>query len=136
MNKKKIIAFFSVLTILIASVLTGCKSQEDRQKAVIQAFGIHETEDVSIENYDDDFGLWHDQSINLSTQKDLEQFADENLMVPVTITDETDPPQKDDPEVLYREISFKYRNGNQEIYGKFFISNNGGINKVLLLIYG
>ena len=47
MNKKKIIAFFSVLIILIASVLTGCKSQEDRQKAVIQAFGIHETEDVS-----------------------------------------------------------------------------------------
>ena len=77
------------------------------------------------------------QNLNeLYEQKDFDRFVNENIMVPVTITDGDDPPQKADPEVLYREISFKYRNGNQEIYGKFFISNNGGINKVLLLIYG
>ena len=132
MNKKKIIAFFSVLTILIASVLTGCKSQEDRQKAVIQAFGIHETEDVSIENYDDDFGLWHDQSMNLSTQKDLEQFADENLMVPVTITEESDQEYKTGEKIHI--IKIEYTNGSQKVYGRFSVRND--INYISLNIYG
>ena len=139
MTKKKIIVSVSILIAVI--IMTGLavffyqqQSQQRLQKA-IQTFGIHETDDISISDYDK-YGLWDDQSLSISTQKDFDRFVNENIMVPVTITDEADPPQKDDPEVLYREISFKYSNGNQEIYGKFFINQNGGINKVLLLIYG
>ncbi len=139
MTKKRIIVSVSILIAVV--IMTGLaiffyqQQRLQRRQKAIQTFGIHETDDISISDYDK-YGLWGDQSLSISTQKDFDRFVNENIMASVTITDETDPPQKADPEVLYREISFKYRNGNQEIYGKFFISNNGGINKVLLLIYG
>ena len=85
-----------------------------------------------VENYDDDFGLWHDQSMNLSTQKDLEQFADENLMVPVTITEESDQEYKTGEKIHI--IKFEYTNGSQKVYGSFSVRND--INYISLNIYG
>ena len=132
MNKKKTVIIFSVL---IAAVIIVCLAMSvfNRQKlqrlqTAIQTFGIHETDDIIICDYDR-YGLWNDQSLSLSTQKDFELFINENIMVPITITDESDKQP-------YRVISFKYVNGNQTIYGDFFISSNDETNQVLLLIYG
>lgn len=70
--------------------------------------------------------------MNLSTQKDLEQFADENLMVPVTITEESDQEYKTGEKI--RIIKFEYTNGSQKVYGRFSVRND--INYISLNIYG
>ena len=69
-------------------------------QTAIQNFGIYETDDITISDYDR-YGLWGDQSLQLSTPKD-----------------------------------FEYTNGNQKIYGRFFVQSNSEICNVLLRIYG
>ena len=139
MTKKKIIAVFSIL-IVIAAIIAVCIamsfSNKQRLQTTIQNFGIHETDDVTICNYDDNSGLWHDQTINLSTQKDFDLFVNENIMAPVTVTDEEDTNLRSDPQAIRHVISFEYINGSQTIYGKFTANSNSEMNYISLSIYG
>lgn len=139
MTKKKIIAVFSIL-IVISAVIAVCIamsfSNKQRLQTTIQNFGIHETDDVTICNYDDNSGLWHDQTINLSTQKDFDQFVNENIMMPVTVADEEDTNLRSDPQAIRHVISFEYINGSQTIYGKFTANSNSEMNYISLSIYG
>ena len=139
MTKKRIIIIVSILTvaiiILFFAVLFFNNQKQRKYQTVIQNFGINETDDVSVSDYEK-FGLWNDQILHLSTQKDFDRFVDENIIVPVTITDESDLQFKTDVVFSIHVISFEYINGNQKIYGKFNIHSNSDVNYVSLNIYG
>ena len=139
MTKKKMITIVSILT---AAIIITCfvaftvhKQKMQKLQIAIQNFGIYETDDITISNYDR-YGLWGDQSLKLSTTKDFENFVDENIIVPVTIRDESDLQQKTDVGFSMHVIDFEYTNGNQKIYGKFFVQSNSEIYNVLLIIHG
>ena len=139
MTKKIMITIVSILT---AAIIIVCfvvfavyKSKVQELQTATQNFGIYETDDIIISDYDR-YGLWGDQSLQLSTNKDFEDFVDENIIVPVTITDESDPQHKTDMGFSIHVIDFEYTNGNQKIYGQFFVKSNSEIYDVLLIIYG
>ena len=101
-------------------------------QTAIQNFGINETDDISISDYDK-FGMWNDQILQLSTQKDFDRFADENIIGSITITAESDSQVG---EISIHSVSFEYINGNRKIYGTFTMRNNSDMNYVSLNIYG
>ncbi|MCR5250576.1 MAG: hypothetical protein K6E50_08225 [Lachnospiraceae bacterium] len=81
-----------------------------------------------ISQYDDNMGLWNDQSLDLSTKKDLQLFVKENIMVPVTLKNETGSQDSTSDQA----VSFEYVYGNNKVYGRFsagsigeFFSNMG-----------
>ena len=130
MTKKKTVMIISIILAAVIATFTGVFifHKQKLQKS-IQDFGIQETDDITISDYDGNIGLWNDQILYLSTQKDLDRFADENIIVPITITDESDSQSG-------HVISFEYTNGNQKIYGRFSTSSNSETNNVTLQIYG
>lgn len=140
MSKKIIISVVSILTvaILIAGLVFFIINRQNERKLQngLQIYAIEETDDIVIENYSNNIGLWNDQFLNISTQKDFDRFVAENIMVPVTVTDESDTHSNTDPEITYHVISFEYANGNQKIYGRFSMHSNSDINYVSLIIYG
>ncbi len=138
MTKKRII---TIVSILIAAVILVCfaviffnRQNQQKMQTAIQNFGINETDDISILDYDK-FGLWNDQILQLSTQKDFDRFASENIIGAVKITAESDS-QVEPNGVSIQVISFECINGNRKIYGKFVMSSNSDINNVSLKIYG
>ncbi len=59
MTKKKIIAVLSILIVIAAVIAAGLAISvynKQRLQTTIQNFGIHETDDVTICNYDDNSG--------------------------------------------------------------------------------
>ena len=128
MTKKKIVMIISILIAAVIVAFTGVFifHKQKLQKG-IQDFGIHETDDITISDYDDNIGLWNDQILYLSTQKDFDLFVEENIIVPITITDESDSQSG-------HVILFEYTNGNRKIYGRFSASSNSEINNVSLQI--
>lgn len=91
--------------------------------------------DITISDYDK-FGLWNDQILQISTQKDFDRFTDENVIGLVTITDESDSQSKTDVGYSIHVISFEYIIDNKKIYGKFSMYSNSDINYVSLNIHG
>ena len=139
MNKKKVVI---ILSLLIIAVIIVCfaisifnKQKQQGLQIAIQTFGINETDDITISDYDK-FGLWNDQIIQISTQKDFDRFTDENIIGMVTITDESDSQFKTDVGSSIHVISFEYINDNKKIYGKFSMYSNSDINYVSLNING
>lgn len=139
MNKKKVVI---ILSILIIAVIIVCfaisifnKQKRQGLQTAIQTFGINETDDITISDYDK-FGLWNDQILQISTQKDFDRFTDENVIGLVTITDESDSQPKTDVGYSIHVISFEYINDNKKIYGKFSMYSNSDINYVSLNIHG
>ena len=136
MTKKSIIIFVSILTaaiiIVCFAVLFFNKQKQQNMQTAIQNFGINETNDISISDYDK-FGMWNDQILQLSTQKDFDRFADENIIGSITITAESDSQVG---EISIHSISFEYINGNRKTYGTFTMRNNSDMNYVSLNIYG
>ena len=139
MNKKKVVIILSVLIIAVIIVCFAISifNKQKRQglQTAIQTFGISETDDITISDYDK-FGLWNDQILQISTQKDFDRFTDENIIGLVTITDESDSQFNMDVGLSIHEISFEYINDNQKIYGKFSMYSNSNINYVSLNING
>ena len=139
MNKKKVVIILSVLIIAVIIVCFAIsifiKQKRQGLQTAIQTFGINETDDITISDYDK-FGLWNDQILQISTQKDFDRFTDENIIGLVTITDESDSQFKTDVGSSIHVISFEYINGNQKIYGKFSMYSNSDINYVSLNING
>ena len=140
MTKKIII---SVVSILATAVIIGClamflfhRQNERKLQTGMEEFGIQKTDDIIIENYENNGGLWNDQSLDLSTQKDFDQFVGENIMAPVTVTDESDSQSKTNPEDSNHVISFEYNIDNQEIHGRFSMRSSSETNYVTLLING
>ena len=136
MTKKRII---TIVSILIAAVIVVCfavmffnRQNQQKMQTAIQNFGINETDDISILDYDK-FGLWNDQILQLSTQKGFDRFADENIIGAITITAESDSQVG---EISIHSISFEYINGNRKIYGGFTMRSNSDINLISLKIYG
>ena len=139
MNKKKVVI---ILSILIIAVIIVCfaisifnKQKRQGLQTAIQTFGINETDDITISDYDK-FGLWNDQILQISTQKDFDRFTDENVIGLVTITDESDSQSKTDVGYSIHVISFEYIIDNKKIYGKFSMYSNSDINYVSLNIHG
>ena len=136
MTKKRIIIIVSILTaaiiIVCFAVLFFYKQKQQKIQTAIQNFGINETDDISISDYDK-FGLWNDQILQLSTQKGFDRFADENIIGAITITAESDSQVG---EISIHSISFEYINGNRKIYGTFTMRSNSDTNYVSLNIYG
>lgn len=139
MNKKKVVIILSVLIIAVIIVCFAISifNKQKRQglQTAIQTFGINETDDITISDYDK-FGLWNDQILQISTQKDFDRFTDENVIGLVTITDESDSQSKTDVGYSIHVISFEYINDNKKIYGKFSMYSNSDINYVSLNING
>ena len=143
MTKKIVITVVSILAALAATVIIACfavflinRHNAQKLQAGLENFAIHQTDDITIFSFDDNIGLWGDQSLNLSTQKDFDQFVDENLNVPVTITDESDSQSSSNPEVSWHVIKFEYISGNQKIFGRFTVNSNSETNYVSLKING
>ena len=135
MTKKRIIIIGFILTaaiIVCFAVLFFNKQKQQKMQTAIQNFGIIETDDISISDYDK-FGLWNDQILQLSTQKGFDRFADENIIGSITITTESDSQVG---EISIHSVSFEYINGNRKIYGTFTMRSNSDINFVSLKIYG
>ena len=135
MTKKRIIIIGFILTaaiIVCFAVLFFYKQKQQKMQTAIQNFGIIETDDISISDYDK-FGLWNDQILQLSTQKGFDRFADENIIGSITITTESDSQVG---EISIHSVSFEYINGNRKIYGTFTVRSNSDINFVSLKIYG
>ena len=136
MTKKRIIIIVSILTATIIIVCFAAmffnKQKQRKMQTAIQNFGINETDDISISDYDK-FGLWNDQILQLSTQKGFDRFADENIIGAITITAESDSQVG---EISIHSVSFEYINGNRKIYGGFTMRSNSDINLVSLKIYG
>jgi len=135
MTKKRIIIIGFILTaaiIVCFAVLFFYKQKQQKMQTAIQNFGIIETDDISISDYDK-FGLWNDQILQLSTQKGFDRFADENIIGSITITTESDSQVG---EISIHSVSFEYINGNRKIYGTFTMRSNSDINFVSLKIYG
>ena len=135
MTKKRIIIIGFILTaaiIVCFAVLFFYKQKQQKMQTAIQDFGIIETDDISISDYDK-FGLWNDQILQLSTQKGFDRFADENIIGSITITTESDSQVG---EISIHSVSFEYINGNRKIYGTFTVRSNSDINFVSLKIYG
>ncbi len=135
MTKKRIIIIGFILTaaiIVCFAVLFFYKQKQQKMQTAIQNFGIIETDDISISDYDK-FGLWNDQILQLSTQKGFDRFADENIIGSITISTESDSQVG---EISIHSVSFEYINGNRKIYGTFTMRSNSDINFVSLKIYG
>ena len=139
MNKKKVVIILSVLIIAVIIVCFAISifNKQKRQglQTAMQTFGINETDDITISDYDK-FGLWNDQILQISTLKDFDRFTDENIIGLVTITDESDSQFNMDVGLSIHEISFEYINDNKKIYGKFSMYSNSDINYVSLNING
>mgnify|MGYP003563442106 FL=1 len=89
-----------------------------------QEFHIRVTDDLTLEEYFQ-IGFHEDRRLNLSTQKDLQAFLDENILSAAAITET-------EQESLYTKTKFEYASGNETVYGTF--TELGEVNAVSLFL--
>ena len=128
-KKSFIVIPIILLTIITIVCIASYFYHKSEKEQAIQTFGINETEELIIDDYSR-VGLWNDQFFDISTQKSFDQFVNENITVPVIITDDKDEPLAKG----LHTISFKYNIGNETIYGDFFIFSDKKTNSVTLRI--
>ncbi len=84
---------------------------DEKLQMMEQEFHIKVTDDLTLEEYYQ-IGFHDDRRLNLSTQKDLHAFLEENVLSDAAITET----EQDSP---YTKTEFEYASGNETVYGTF-----------------
>ncbi len=84
---------------------------EEKLQMMEDEFHIRVTDDLTLEEYSE-MGFHDDRRLNLSTQKDLGAFLDENVLSAAAITET-------EQNSLYTKTEFEYISGNETVYGTF-----------------
>ncbi|MBR4101553.1 MAG: hypothetical protein IKK51_06720 [Oscillospiraceae bacterium] len=84
---------------------------EEKRQMMEQEFHIKVTDDLTLEEYFQ-IGFHEDRRLNLSTQKNLQAFLDENILSAAVITEA-------EQDSLYTQTKFEYASGNETVYGTF-----------------